>query len=88
MGTSGAVVHWTGTWSAVPSSTSINLNGIGGIGPNSVWATDDSGGILTWNGALWSPKQSGARRYLYGVWGTGANAWAVGGGGGIAEYTP
>jgi len=44
--------------------------------------------LLKWNGSAWTASPSGALRFLYGVWGTGTNAWAVGGGGSIVEYTP
>ena len=55
VGGAGSIVHWDGTtWSVVESGTTRDLNGVWGTGPSDVWAVG-SGGILHWNGSVWSP---------------------------------
>lgn len=53
--TSGGIAHWDGTsWTNVTVPVAF-YNGIGGSGPNDIWADDDGGDtMLHWNGATWT----------------------------------
>lgn len=71
-----------GAWSpqAQPDGVIGQVNGLWGSGPNLVWAVSSSGQILereAQNGFRLIPTRNA--KPLYGVWGSGADAWAVGG---------
>ena len=54
-----------------------------GSSPNNVWVVGASGSIMHWDGALFSPVQSGTTGDLLSVWGSGPNDVWVGGANGL-----
>ena len=62
-----------------PGDTVFSLRGVGGAGPNDVWAVGDNGTIVHWDGQVWLTFPSGTKQRLLAVWGSGAHdVWAVG----------
>lgn len=92
VGTTGTILHWTGTdWNAVsdPDVPGNDLFSVWGSGAFDVWAVGDAGTLLHSNGSDWIsfPNSLGLDTPLYGVWGTGAaDVYAVGAGGTIIHF--
>jgi hypothetical protein len=79
-GPSGAMQQFKGSWSSLPTLTTLDLHGLGGAGGRA-WAVGDQGVMLrrdaTWT--LWGGRV--ATRALRGVWGPPAPStllWVVG----------
>lgn len=49
-----------------------------GTSPNNVWVVGHGGTIMHWDGALFSPVQSGTNSDLFSIWGTGPSDFWVG----------
>ncbi len=84
VGASGTLLHkGGGAWTAVTSGTGEDLRAIWGSGPSDVTVSGAGGTLLRFDGKSWSkipwtPQSGGGKRTLYGVWGSGALAHAVG----------
>jgi hypothetical protein len=71
----------------LPASPAVALNGVWGSAPNDVWGVGFGGTIYHYDGASWSPSNSGTNAGLGGVWGTGPrDVWAVGTKGTILHF--
>jgi hypothetical protein len=87
----GDAYHWTGSngdvWSAVPTGTTHQLNGVAGSAPNDVWAVGGSGTILHWDGGTWTTVPSGQSGAMESVWaGDSGQAWTVNALGQVLEW--
>jgi hypothetical protein len=80
--------HWNGSsWTAVPlPSLDYKGGALWSSGPHDVWIADKD--VLHWNGTTWQTFNQPDVQGWQGVWGDGANVWAVGRGSGseIARY--
>lgn len=76
-------------WTPMSSSSSANLHAIAGLSASSIYAVGDSGTIIHYDGAAWSPQTSMTTQPLYDV-ATGLmlqELFAVGGSGTIVHTT-
>ena len=82
VGASGSIGKTTdggATWTPQPSGVTVDLNGIWGNSPTSVWAVGDGGTVLFWDGTSWTSQTSGTTLDLFAISGSNAsNVWAVG----------
>jgi hypothetical protein len=92
VGSTGTVVHWTGTeWDAVadPDIGTDDLYAVWGASAEDVWAVGDFGRIVHFDGGDWTTVAADpvSTEPLYGVWGASdTNAWAVGDAGTILHW--
>jgi len=86
-----AILHHDGAaWSAAsvngPHASDTYFMSVWGHNDQDVFAVDNTGAIVRYDGAGWQPMASGTDRDLRGVWGNGGETFAVGGYGVILHY--
>ncbi len=90
VGDGGAIYHWNGTnWTATPSGTISDINGVWGTGDgSSVWAVGDAGVVVSWDEAAgaWSSAEFPFVSNLTGIKGFSADEVFVSGYGGLFAW--
>jgi len=73
-------------WSPQTSGTAFALGKVFAVSPTNIYVVGQAGvAIHSSNGTTWSAEDSGSSNFLFGVWGTATNLFAVGGTGTILE---
>jgi hypothetical protein len=91
VGGQGVVVHFDGErWTYTPTADDRRrtLWAVWGRAADDVWAVGGQGVVLHWDGSAWSLQPANSVATLFGVWGLGADVWAVGSLGTILRHVP
>ena len=78
----------SGTWSAVASGTTDDLNAVHVVSSTQAWAAGANGTVVRWNGTTWSAENVGLPIDLYAIQSNGTEVWAVGDLGSIFKRAP
>ena len=87
VGDAGTILRFDGSkWSPQTSGTTFALGEVFAVSPTNIYVVGQAGvAIHSSNGTTWTAEDSGSSNFLFGVWGTAANLFAVGGTGTILE---
>lgn len=86
VGEEGAILHRTaeGTWAAMESGVTVNLNGVAAVSNSDVWAVGEEGTALHYDGTSWTVVPTGVTTTLWAVFAPSSAAVVMVGNNGTA----